>query len=415
MNGRVNFLSENNGKTINFRIVGASPGQAIRAIAIENSKASFEDIKEDIINELELNQILDYKFIINGKVIPNSMKIAELRLKPDDVIMVIGEQAGSAPVFKKQRVEKLIKEGLTKEELFKLFDGDEELIKRSFQTHYGVNTFEAAQAKILNRPILDSKELAEYNKALNLAEEKGLILISDEFEFKQALKKLKNGVPKRYAILEWKHGAKKNGDPCGHVWENTRHNIERNIGACPICDSRLVNQKITNAIAKYVFDYLGYIEGNYKTEHSLIKIFPELEGRIHHAVHVDGYFELNIKDKNGNYIKLAIEFQGQQHDPKEEIGFEAYKAVSRQFNLEAGSTEYELLYKKWQELLRRDNFKRNMFKDKNIEGYYLIEVPYSKEPHERQNYIIAEFNKFKELTGITIETKDVPYKNWRKL
>ncbi|UCC19186.1 MAG: hypothetical protein JSV62_13955, partial [Promethearchaeota archaeon] len=205
------------------------------------------------------------------------------------------------------------------------------------------------------------------------------------------------------AILTWKH------EDCGHVWENTYNNIKRNVGTCPKCDGQYVNQKLTNAICEYIFKELGYIENNYQIEYRLTKIFPELEGRIHANVHVDGYVELNIEDKNGNLIKLAIEYQGQQHDPDPKIGFEAYRAISKQLKLKEGTTEYDKLLKDWESLIERDRTKVKLFESMNEEGFYLIVVNHDLEPYERQAFILDEF---KRQTGIELS---VPYIDWRKL
>ena len=195
-------------------------------------------------------------------------------------------------------------------------------------------------------------------------------------------------------------------------WENTYNNIKRNVGTCPKCDGQYVNQKLTNAICEYIFKELGYIKNAYQIEYGLTKIFPELEGLIHANVHVDGYVELTLQDENGNEIeiKLAIEYQGQQHDPRGEIGFEAYKAVSKQLDVQEGTKRYEDLKEIWEALIERDQYKVDLFKSKNNKGYYLIVVPYNIEPQNRQNFIIE---KFQQQTGITLP--GIIYKDWRLL
>ncbi|TXT62162.1 MAG: hypothetical protein BAJALOKI3v1_660021 [Promethearchaeota archaeon] len=223
-------------------------------------------------------------------------------------------------------------------------------------------------------------------------------------EFTLACIESYNGKNKFYgdAILTWKH------EDCGHVWENTYNNIKRNVGNCPKCDGQYINQKITNEICEYIFKELGYIENNYQIEYGLTKIFPELEGLIHANVHVDGYVELNIEDKNGNLIKLAIEYQGQQHDPDPKIGFEAYKAVSKQLDVVEGTKKYSKVYKPWRDLITRDEDKVDHFEKNNKDGYYLIVVDYNVDPEDRLDFIIS---KFEELTKITLSK--IPYRDWR--
>ena len=105
------------------------------------------------------------------------------------------------------------------------------------------------------------------------------------------------------------------------------------------------------------------------------------------------------KDKNGNLIKLAIEYQGRQHDSREEIGFEAYKFLTHNLDLEKGTQQYDYLKEEWQSLMNRDQYKKDYFKSENKNGYYLIVVNYDVKVEERQQFII---DKFKEQTGIDI-------------
>jgi hypothetical protein len=252
------------------------------------------------------------------------------------------------------------------------------------------------------------------NRAKEEARERGLLLVSSnnpnkELSFEEfvaaCIESYNPGKNKFYgdAILTWKH------EDCGHVWENTYNNIKRNVGTCPKCDGQYVNQKLTNAICEYIFKELGYIKNDYRIEYGLTKIFPELEGRIHANVHVDGYVELKIEDKNGNLIKLAIEYQGQQHDPDPKIGFEAYKAISKQLKLKEDTNEYDKLLKDWESLIERDETKVKLFESMNEEGFYLIVVDHDLEPYERQAFIMDEF---KRQTGIDL---NIPYIDWRKL
>ncbi|MEJ2252492.1 MAG: hypothetical protein P8Y97_22885 [Candidatus Lokiarchaeota archaeon] len=120
---------------------------------------------------------------------------------------------------------------------------------------------------------------------------------------------------------------------------------------------------------------------------------------VHHAVHVDGYVELNIKDKNGNYIKLALEYQGRQHDSKESIGFEAYKFLTHNLEIKEDSREYEKLLEDWQAQLSRDRDKVDHFESENKNGYYLIVINYDVKSEARQAEIISQF---KDQTGLDL-------------
>ncbi|MFX1444593.1 MAG: ubiquitin-like domain-containing protein [Promethearchaeota archaeon] len=91
----VNFLSENNGKTIKIRQLGVAPDQAIKLITIENSKANIKDIKNEIQNQLKLNPLLDIEIIFNGKLITDVKTLKELGFNlKKDIITVISKHLG---------------------------------------------------------------------------------------------------------------------------------------------------------------------------------------------------------------------------------------------------------------------------------------------------------------------------------
>ncbi len=241
-----------------------------------------------------------------------------------------------------------------------------------------------------------------YYAVTKVAHDKGLKMVSRENhgiemdikEYIQAcIEAYERGKYPGDAILTWKH------EDCGHVWENSYNNLGRNIGKCPKCDSPYINQELTNDICEKYLKSLGYIKENtlYRREYSLKKIFPNLD--IHPSVHVDGYVELNIKDKNGNFIKLAIEYQGRQHDRRPRIGFEAYKFLTHNLKLEEDSQKYEDLKEEWQNLLDRDEDKVDHFEIEKKNGFYLIVVNYNVKIEDRQQIII---DRFKKLTGFDL-------------
>ncbi|MBD3211010.1 MAG: hypothetical protein GF311_00240 [Candidatus Lokiarchaeota archaeon] len=269
--------------------------------------------------------------------------------------------------------------GMTSESANKL----EEFVRK--KSTYLRNAFENAKGEAASRGL---KLVSPNDPNMELSFE----------EFTLACIESYNGKNKFYgdAILTWKH------EDCGHVWENTYNNIKQNLGTCPKCDGSYTNQILTNNICENLFRKLGYIKDNtlYQREYSLKKIFPNLD--VHHAVHVDGYVELNIKDKNGNYIKLAIEYQGRQHDRRESIGFEAYKFLTHNLDVKKNTREYKKLLIDWQDQIKRDQFKVKYFENENKNGYYLVVIDYDVKLEERQGEIIRQF---KEQTGIDISNQ----------
>ncbi|MFX1298507.1 MAG: hypothetical protein ACFFD2_27075 [Promethearchaeota archaeon] len=87
-----------------FRLIGASIDQTIKSIAIENSKSTVKDLKSIVKNEYNLNPILDIKFNVKGKIFTDFTKIAELNLRPSDVITVMAEQAGEGSFTELYRI-----------------------------------------------------------------------------------------------------------------------------------------------------------------------------------------------------------------------------------------------------------------------------------------------------------------------
>ena len=124
-------------------------------------------------------------------------------------------------------------------------------------------------------------------------------------------------------------------------------------------------------------------------------------------MHVDMFSELNLKDKNGKIIKLAIEYQGEQHENTEK-GFRTYLRLSRFKGVE-GVIEWIKLKNEWNRMLLRDQFKVDLFASKNDEGYYLIRVPRTIKPEARMAFLAKEFFR---LTGVRI-LGDYDNYNWK--
>ncbi len=121
------------------------------------------------------------------------------------------------------------------------------------------------------------------------------------------------------AKLTWKHVGI-NNDGCGKTFINSYNNLRDNISNCPTCDSPWKNQNKTHKILEVLFgqefgeevylrdikEIIDNIETNpkYKKYRRQMDVFQ---------MRLDDNAKLNIKDKNGNYIKLAVESQGSQH------------------------------------------------------------------------------------------------------
>ncbi|MHA1671517.1 MAG: hypothetical protein ACTSV5_13225 [Promethearchaeota archaeon] len=234
--------------------------------------------------------------------------------------------------------------------------------------------------------------------AKECADSRGYDILSTEAEFDAAYKiAISKGLIGSYAKLLYRHR------DCGHIFKSTHYDlIARGATAvkCPKC-GQFKNQKITHAMSEYLFEQ-DFIVGE-----RLVNIFPELKTSVQYndirkimsvnLMHIDISNRLNIRDKYGNTIKLGIEFQGDQHENTEK-GFRTYLRLSRFKGVE-GDAEWIKLRKEWRTMLLRDQFKVDIYASKELEGYYLIVVPYEVKPRMRLSFLAEEFYK---KTGVRI-------------
>ncbi len=200
--------------------------------------------------------------------------------------------------------------------------------------------------------------------------------------------------------LRWKH----KDEACGEIFDNLYVNIRNGRSYCPVCASHR-NEYITYKIFKYLFKrhlksgeifHSRYPLDNFVPKKILYqKKYSQL---THQNVHVDMFVVLKIGGIGGREIKLAIEYQGEQHDPDPKIGFRALYGMSG----------YRATKKEWLELLERDEQKVKLFNELNKEDYYLIKVNYDMDPKDRFEFIAKDF---KGQTGISISYKEVS--DWR--
>ncbi len=106
-------------------------------------------------------------------------------------------------------------------------------------------------------------------------------------------------------------------------------------------------------------------------------------------VKLDMFKKLRIKDKNGNFIKLAIERHGEQHEPTLK-GFKIYLKIAKHPNVKRGSDIYNILWEKWMRQLETDKKEIEIFQKYNEKGYYLIVVNYTIKNHQVEQFIIDE-------------------------
>jgi hypothetical protein len=182
----------------------------------------------------------------------------------------------------------------------------------------------------------------------------------------------------------------------GHITPKTIDGI-RDHG-CLYCGGKFKNQRRTHAIAEAAFeqyiveinDEVGLVDiikdvginPAYDKDRDIMDVFK---------MRLDTYIELNIKDKNGNYIKLAIEAQGNQHKRNAE-GLKTFLVLNH-FKEEKGEKERRRLRDKWLVSLKRDALKVNAFENNNDKGYYLIEVYHEVDVHDRAAHILNDLYK----------------------
>ncbi|MBY9005272.1 MAG: hypothetical protein KGD63_00780 [Candidatus Lokiarchaeota archaeon] len=227
-------------------------------------------------------------------------------------------------------------------------------------------------------------------------------LISRSKQYNDAISYAKsNGKQYTDGLLRWRHRE------CRYEFDRSYLNMMRTF-SCPKC-SQKKNQKITHGLCEYAFDTPFEVEINMKKIFSIHNT-PEIKD-LGDTTHIDIFQNLrNLKDKNGNLardrngnpIKLAIRYNGKQHNNTPE-GFEAFKGIAKHPDVEYRSEKWRILWKNWRRLIRIDKIKRKLFERNEKNGYYLIEVAYNVPKDQRLDYM---YNKFEELTSIKIERKE---------
>ena len=258
-------------------------------------------------------------------------------------------------------------------------------------SHISSKSLESIRRKTMCVKCQHRSYLLKYKDAENLGLSRNLDLLLNHEEFEKALLKAHSKKrPSNRALLFWKH------KKCGYKFERIYRSIQRGITVCPMCAPRFPNQMITHKICDHIFK--EYHSGkNFRSEVHIIDILSHLDKDYPslNKITIDIYQKLVI---NNRIIHLAVEYNGQQHDIREKIGFKAFKIL----------THGKGTKKEWLELLKRDKYKVDHFKSKNNDGYYLIVVPYVITPNQRQDFIIKEFEK---QTGIILPQR--PFLDWR--
>jgi len=243
-----------------------------------------------------------------------------------------------------------------------------------------------------------------------LAKKKGLKLVSQynndvELDFKEYLHAVldayDSGKYPGNAKLYLKHIGT-NNDGCGKTFTNSYNNLRNNIGNCKYCDSPWKNQQKTHKILEALFNQESNDETYLKDIDDIIDdiltnpIYEEyLEKMDVFRMRLDDYIVLNIKDQNGQFIKLAVESQGPQHYENTK-GFKSFLFFNN-FDGEVGDLEWRNLYNEWIISLERDDLKRLAFKNNRDKGYYLIAVNNDLSPEERVTYILDTLFKLTKL------------------
>ena len=193
----------------------------------------------------------------------------------------------------------------------------------------------------------------------------------------------KTGAPS-YMNLKWKCL------DCNRVFERVYNIIQRQKTGhyCPSCISS-IDAQITLEKTEEAFQ--GRITQSFRSNEQLYKFIPERtllmpEHQIisDPRVHVDVYGVVSVAGKE---FKLAVEHQGRQH-----YSLEAYTTLRRNQDLSQGiyktNEQYEIDFN---DQVKKDAAKVELFKGLNKDGYILIVVPYNIHPAKRTSYILKEF------------------------
>lgn len=293
-----------------------------------------------------------------------------------------------------------------------------ECIKRGHITYKLINNILYNPRRCYDCMILNWKKAPlSYQNALDLAGARGLTLMSfrnhklelEEAEFNnlinQHLAIYSIGSYRRerwFIILKWKC------DECKHIFDQVFYNIKRGTSHCPAC-RQSIQQRITYRIAKYIFkDYI--LNGDFDIDKKLYKLVPHVilgkkkyEEIKNKNVHIDISGKLIFP--NNRQIKLGIEHHGQQHDRDLLIGYPVFKKISK----ETRSVQ------DWNQLLKRDFCKVDLYCELNKNDQYLIVVPWNIAPKDRYEYILRQFTQQTNLRIYIDFNPSPPPNDWKEI
>ncbi len=172
---------------------------------------------------------------------------------------------------------------------------------------------------------------------------------------------------------------------CNHEFKIRFKAVLYNPG-CKFCISHK-KQKIVQLIIE---EMLGE---KFEPEVQIHRVFNKVKHKevndFDFRVKLDMFKKVGIRDKNGNFIKLAIERHGQQHEPTLK-GFKIYLKIAKHPDIKRGSKIYKTLWKKWMKQLNTDKKEIEIFQKYNENGYYLIVVHHKIKNHQVEQFIINE-------------------------
>ena len=220
----------------------------------------------------------------------------------------------------------------------------------------------------------------DYNYIKNVCLSRGFDLISSEQDVETKIAQARRSFDEdRKIIITVKHKR------CKHKF-NVRFQYIKYRPHCKFCISKK-NQKIVQLIVEEI---LGK---KFKAEANIYSVFNEKKHKevdeFDYRVTLDMFRKLKIKDKNGEFIKLAIERNGEQHEPTLR-GFKVYLRISHHPNAKRGSKVYNELWAKWMRQLKTDQKEVEIFQKYSKKGYYLIVVNHKVKNHQVERYIINE-------------------------
>ncbi|TFG11997.1 MAG: hypothetical protein EU535_06650 [Promethearchaeota archaeon] len=265
-------------------------------------------------------------------------------------------------------------------------------IKHARDVKYGCKFCKSHKGGIVSQQAIE----IDYEHIKSVCLSRGFDLISSQQEVETNLKqKRKSFEEERNIVVVVKH------IHCDHEFEIKLRAI-KNRPYCKFCISNK-RQKIVQLFAE---EMLGE---KFEPEVQIHSVFDKENhkevNQFDFRVKLDMYKKLKIKDKNGNFIKLAIERHGEQHEPTRK-GFKQYLRISHHPDAKGGSKIYNKLWEKWMRQLEIDKKEVEIFQKSNEKGYYLIVVNHKIKNHQVEQYIMNELQR---QTGYKINYKGIKW------